>query len=105
MILNFFSKCEPFLGVHETIEVSSSGFNARVKNFKILEIETQNKYKKINYRKKNAGHRQAIIQPSSSTYRNPKEFLMSEILISVIKNMTTKRSEFFEFDYLKNIQN
>ena len=101
MILNFFAKCEPFLGVHETIEVSSSGFNARVKNFKILEIETQNKYEKINYRKKNAGHRQAIIQPSSSTYRNPNEILMSEILISIVKDMTSKRSEYFEFDYLQ----
>ena len=101
IILNFFACCEPFLGVHETIEISSSKFNARVKNFKILEIETKNKYEKINYQKKNAGHRQAIIQPTSSSYRNPKEYLMSEILISIIKNMTSKRTEFFEFDYLE----
>ena len=99
MVLNFFAYCEPFLGVHETIEVSSSTFNARVKNFKSLEIETKNKYEKINYQKKNAGHRQAIIQPFNSSYRNPNEFLMSEVLVSFIKNMTSRREEYFEFNY------
>ena len=104
MNLNFYALFEPFLGVHETIEFSSNCFNARINNFKKLKLESKNEYKNIRYSQKNAGHRQAISQPISNEYRDPREFLMSEILTYYIWQMTLNKNTFFELNYEKEYE-
>lgn len=98
-LIAFYAKCEPFGGVYENIEISTNKFNARIKNFKSLEIEDGISRKFKNFPRKNAGHYEAINQPKLSSKRSYLEFLMSEILISYINEMTISRSNYLEIDY------
>ena len=98
-LMAFYAKSEPFGGVYENIEISTDKFNARTNNFKNLEIDHGSYRISRNYFTKNAGHYEAINQPKYKIKRNYSEFLMSEILISYISEMTLSRSINLDIDY------
>ncbi len=100
----FFGLLEPLTGVHESVEFISDKFNARIDNFKNLEIDLGDTLKVMKYRKKLAGHKEAIKQPFTLNSRNIKEVFISELLASEIKSMSERRETSSCFNLLDKVR-
>jgi len=100
----FFSLMEPITGVHESIEILTEKFTARINNFKSLEIDFGSHLIKNKYRKKSAGHSQAIKQPFINKMRDCSEFFLSELILFEIVSMTSNKTSKSSFNLEESIE-
>tara|TARA_B100000674_G_scaffold491939_1_gene510932 strand:+ start:5022 stop:6158 length:1137 start_codon:yes stop_codon:yes gene_type:complete len=96
----FNAMLEPFSGVHETLDISTDKYSARIDNFRSLEIDTGSGLSRVTYRKKMCGHDQAIAQPFSGGQPRPwSESLLCEIMCDQILQCVLASESSFTFKF------
>jgi predicted dehydrogenase len=84
----FTTRCEPFEGVNETLNLQCGTLISKIDDFRTLQIWDNDFYSMKRYFFKNVGHERAILQPFSDVYkRNFIEIEISTIIMLEISEM------------------
>jgi len=84
----FTTRCEPFEGVNETLNLQCGSLISKIDDFRNLQIWDNDFYSMKRYFFKNVGHERAILQPFSDVYkRNFIEIEISTIIMLEISEM------------------
>lgn len=92
------SRCEPFEGIDETINIQHGTTTCKIDDFRSITIWRDEKRFRRRFRPKDVGHRLAVLQPFQETpKRDNTEVLLSTLLMLHVADMVrsnTRRSEF-----------
>lgn len=90
--LVFSTRNEPFEGVNETINFQCGQVNAKINDFRQIEIWNEDKYINKKYFPKDNGHKQSALQPKfENTKRNWKELETSTRVMLFIEDMVNQK--------------
>jgi predicted dehydrogenase len=81
------SRSEPFEGINESIQFQSGNINAKIDDFRKIDIWNDSKKRTYNFFPKDVGHYLAINQPFNKIKRDFKEIEISTIIMLEIKEM------------------
>lgn len=93
------SRCEPFEGINETINLQYRNVIAKIDDFRRLTVWQDEKLIRKNFYPKDVGHEKAIMQPFiSNISRDWKEVELSTLLMLFITEMVVKKNTESVFD-------
>jgi len=99
------SRCDPFEGISEIINIQNDSFICKIDDFKKMEYWEGSKYLKRIYFPKDVGHDLAILQPFASKHiRDWSEVIMSTLLMLKIKDMIETKKTIGYFSYLDELK-
>ena len=87
------SRCEPFEGINETINLQCENVIAKIDDFRRMTVWEDEKLFNKRYWPKDVGHRRAILQPFSQWVRDWNEVKISTALMLHIKEMVLKKEK------------
>ncbi len=89
----FSAREDPFEGVSETINFQIGELISKINDFRSMEIWEKSSYKKIKYRIKDNGHKEASLQPFNEHHRQWDELKCSTSLMLFIETMVLNRQK------------
>lgn len=101
------SRCEPFEGINETINLQYDNVIAKIDDFRKIDIWKDDKLIRKKYWPKDVGHKKAILQPFNvdKYKRDFNEVVQSTLLMlfitDMVLNQETNRSFSFQEEYKK----
>ena len=96
------ARCEPFEGINETINFQHDTTICKNDDFRKMSVWQNEKLIKKRYWPKDVGHRDAILQPFSDTYKRDRdEVITSSILMLHIADMVKKNITCSDFSFSK----
>jgi len=96
------ARCEPFEGINETINFQHDTTICKIDDFRKMSVWQNEKLIKKRYWPKDVGHRDAILQPFSDTYKRDRdEVITSSILMLHIADMVKKNITCSDFSFSK----
>jgi predicted dehydrogenase len=98
------SRCEPFEGINETINVQCGNMIAKIDDFRRMTVWQDEKLKKYRYWPKDVGHNKALLQPFSDEKRDWHEVELSTMLMLFVKNMVLSGERVAEFSFSKEYE-
>jgi predicted dehydrogenase len=93
------SRSEPFEGINENICFHQRDYQVVIDDFRMATFQRLDNKEVIKYRKKDVGHKNAILQPFESEYRNFDEVITSSRLMLKIKNMVQSNNKYQVFSW------
>jgi predicted dehydrogenase len=88
------SRCEPFEGINETLNLQWNDLIAKIDDFRRMDIWAGERHIRRRYWPKDAGHKKAALQPFRENKRNWQEIEMSSLITIFIAEMVVaNRSE------------
>lgn len=97
------SRCEPFEGINETINIQCDNIIAKIDDFRHMTIWKDHLIRKIKFWPKDVGHKRAILQPfSKESGRSFYEIEVSTLLMLKIKDMVLATATQDNYNLLEN---
>lgn len=97
-VISLFSRVEPFEGINEQIVIQGGQRIFQIDDFRSMTIQSQDRFERVRYRKKDVGHGAAAIEVlKDRTSRDWNEIMLSSLLVLSIRDMalgSTSRSVF-----------
>lgn len=82
------SRCDPFEGINESIDFQCGSLNAKIDDFRSMQIWVGSKYKRYTYHPKDVGHSKSVLQVlDEKEIRDWNEVIYSTALMLKIKDM------------------
>lgn len=97
------SRCEPFEGINETINIQCDNLIAKIDDFRRMTIWKDHLIRKIKFWPKDVGHKKAILQPfNKESGRDFYEIEASTLLMLKIKDMVLSAATQANYNLLEN---
>ena len=95
------SRCEPFEGINETINIQKGSSIAKIDDFRRIVIWSDAKIEKYRFWPKDVGHEAAVLQPfrPDGYHRNLEEIVDSSLLMLHITDMVRSREQQSTFSF------
>lgn len=88
--LTFSSRGEPFEGVSELISIQRASLISKIYDFRRMETWVDDRYDRISFRGKKAGHAESVLQPFSEISRSWDEIKFSTWLMLTVEQQYLK---------------
>jgi predicted dehydrogenase len=98
------SRCEPFEGIDETINIQYGDLIAKIDDFRQMIVWEKDKKQTFKYCPKDVGHQRAVMQPFSKDKREWHEIELSTLLMLFIKDMILDRSRYASFSFVEQFK-
>jgi predicted dehydrogenase len=93
------SRCEPFEGVNETINLQHGDVVAKIDDFRRMVVWKGSRVRRHRYWPKDVGHVEALAQPLSGKSRPWREVELSTLLMLFVKDMVMAGEQSREFSF------
>lgn len=97
--LTLTSRCEPFEGINESINIHYGQVISKIDDFRTMTVWNDDFKKTYHYWPKDVGHKHAVLQPFNASSRSWKEVEESTILMLFIKDMVIHQETHKEFSF------
>ena len=92
------SRCEPFEGINETVNLNHYQAIAKIDDFRTLQLRQGEKLIRRRFWPKDVGHRDSVLQPILPNVRDWNEVVLSSLLTLSIKDMMNEGCSSATFD-------